>query len=118
MLAKNNRIRLDKEFDRVFKTGQSFYGKVFGLKSAPNDLGVTRFGIMVGLKVSKKAVVRNKLKRQIRAIISEENLLLKTGKDVVIIAFPLILDKNFEELKKLLKNGFAKLNLYKVANIK
>jgi ribonuclease P protein component len=113
MLAKNNRIRLDKEFDRVFKTGQSFYGKVLGLKAAPNNLGITRFGIMVSLKVSKKAVVRNKIKRQIRAIISQELSLLKPGKDLVIIVFPLILDKNFEDLAKFLKNGLEKLNLYK-----
>jgi len=112
MLEKKNRIRLDKEFDRVFKTGQSFYGKVLGLKVAHNDLACSRFGIMVGLKVSKKAVIRNKIKRQIRAIISQELSLLKTGKDVVIIVFPLILDKSFEEIKKVLKNGFERVKLY------
>jgi len=114
MLEKNNRIRLDKEFDRVFKTGQSFYGKVLGLKAADNRLAYSRFGIMVSLKVSKKAVIRNKIKRQIRSIISQELLSLMTGKDVVVIVFPLILDKNFEEIKKTLKNGFEKLNLYKL----
>ncbi len=113
MLAKNNRIRLDKEFDRVFKAGQSFYGKVLGLKVAQNTLEFSRFGIMVSLKVSKKAVIRNKIKRQIRSIISQELPLLKPTKDVVIIAFPLILDKNFKEIQALLKNGLEKLNLYK-----
>lgn len=113
MLAKNNRIRLDKEFDRVFKTGQSFYGKVLGLKVSPNTLGFTRFGIMVSLKVSKKAVIRNKVKRQIRSVISKELPALKTNKDVVIITFPLILDKKFKEIELVLKNGLEKLNLYK-----
>jgi len=112
MLEKNNRIRLDKEFDRVFKTGQSFYGKVLGMKAANNELPYSRFGIMVNLKVSKKAVVRNKIKRQIRSIISQELPLMMVGKDVVIIVFPLILDKSFEEIKKVLKNGFDRINLY------
>ena len=49
MLEKKNRICLDKEFDRVFKTGQSFYGKVLGLKAAPNDQAFSRFGLMVSL---------------------------------------------------------------------
>ena len=113
MLEKNNRICLDKEFDRVFKTGQSFYGKVLGIKIADNNLKSTRFGIMVSLKVSKKAVVRNRIKRQIRSIISQYLGLIKGGKDVVIIVFPLILDKNFEEIKKILAGGFEKLRLFK-----
>lgn len=113
MLAKENRIRLDKEFDRAFKTGQSFYGKDLGLKVAPNSEGNIRFGILVGLKVSKKAVVRNKIRRQIRSIISQELPLLRDDKDVIIIIFSLILEKNFEEIKKALKTGFSKLSLYK-----
>jgi len=113
MLEKKNRICLDKEFDRVFKTGQSFYGKVLGIKMIQNKLPDSRFGLLVGLKVSKKAVIRNKIKRQIRSIISQEIPLLKSGKDVVIVVFPLILEKNFEEIKKFIQNGFEKLNLYK-----
>jgi len=113
MLEKKNRICLDKEFDRVFKTGQSFYGKVLGLKAAKNDLSVSRFGLMVSLKVSKKAVVRNKIKRQLRAIISKELPLMRPGVDVVIIVFPLILNKKIEEIRMLAKQAFIKLSLYK-----
>lgn len=113
MLAKENRINLNKEFDRVFKTGQSFYAKEIGIKMIPTNLEYTRFGLLVGLKVSKKAVIRNKIRRQIRAIISQELPKLKTGADIVVITLPLILDKNFEEIEKTLKMGFKKLNLYK-----
>ena len=113
MLERKNRIRLNKEFDRAFKAGQSFYGKVFGFKIADNGLPVSRFGLMVGLKVSKKAVVRNKLKRQIRSIISQELPLIKEGKDVVIIVFNLILEKSFVEIQTGIKMAFKKLNLYK-----
>jgi ribonuclease P protein component len=113
MLEKKNRINLNKEFDRAFKTGQSFYAKVFSLKSVDNNLNITRFGLLVGLKVSKKAVIRNKLKRQIRSIISQELPLLKDGKDIVVVIFPLILEKNFAEIKIFLKNSLTKLNLYK-----
>ena len=113
MLAKENRINLNKEFDRVFKTGQSFYTKIIGIKIIPNNLKYTRFGILVGLKVNKKAVIRNKIKRQIRAIINQELPNLKSGKDIIIVVFPLILEKNFEEIEKTLISGFKKLNLYK-----
>jgi ribonuclease P protein component len=113
MLKKNNRISRDKEFDRVFKTGQSFYGGALGVKSAPNELTETRFGIIINTKVSKKAVVRNRFRRQLREIIRLELDKLKLGRDIVIIVFPLILDKNYQDLEKALQMGFKKLNLYK-----
>jgi len=113
MLKKINRIRRDKEFDRVFKTGHSFYGQVLGVKAVANDLGYNRFGIIISTKVSKKAVVRNKFRRQIRAIIRINLDKLKPGHDVVLIIFPLILDKNYQELENIVKNGFKRLNLYK-----
>lgn len=113
MLKKCNRISYDKEFDRVFKAGQSFYSKVLGLKAVPNERPETRVGILVSTKVSKKAVVRNRLKRQIREIFFLELAKFKGGNDLVIIVLPLILDKSFEEITKDLRRGFKALNLYK-----
>ncbi len=113
MLKKENRITRNKDFDRVFKTGQSFYGKILGMKVLQNDLEISRFGILLGLKVSKKAVIRNRFKRQLREIIREELPIIKSGQDIVLIVFPLILDKNFEEIREYFKNGLKRLNLYK-----
>ena len=113
MFKKVNRISRNKDFDRVFKSGQSFYGRIFGIKAASNGLDDTRFGILISTKVSKKAVIRNLYKRRLRELIQKELPKLKTGCDVVIIVFPQILDKNFEGLAKLLITGFKRLNLYK-----
>lgn len=112
MLEKKNRICKNKEFDRVF-TGQSFYAKFLGIKSTDNDKGETRIGVLVGLKVSKKAVLRNKLKRQIKSIISQELPLIKSGKDLVVITLPQILETEFEDIRSAIKGGLKKLNLYK-----
>ena len=113
MLKKTNRITKDKEFDRAFKTGQSFYTKVFGIKAAGNNLEAIRLGVLVSTKVSKKAVIRNKVKRQIREIIQKELPALKEGKDLVVIVFSQILDKKFEEIKEEIIFGLKKLRLYK-----
>jgi len=112
MLKQDNRIRRNKDFDRVFKAGQSFYGRVFGIKAVSNDLAKNRFGILISTKVSKKAVVRNLYKRRLRALLRAEMKQLKTGYDVVIIVFPLILEKNQQELAVLVKTGLKRLNLY------
>lgn len=103
----------NKEFDRAFKLGQSFYGKILGLKAVNNDLEVSRLGILISTKISKKAVIRNHFKRQIREIVQTELPRLKNGKDLVVVVFSQILDKNFEEIKVFLKNSFKRLNLYK-----
>lgn len=113
MLKKINRMGRNKEFDRAFKLGQSFYGKILGLKAVNNDLEVSRLGILISTKISKKAVIRNHFKRQIREIVQTELPRLKNGKDLVVVVFSQILDKNFEEIKVFLKNSFKRLNLYK-----
>jgi ribonuclease P protein component len=112
MLSRQNRLHLDKDFDRVFKQGRGFYGRFLSLKIKANDLPINRFGILVGTKVSKKAVDRNKIKRRIRAILRAENQQLKPGYDIVIVVFPLILAKKYKEIKEDLKNACQRLKLY------
>jgi len=112
MLKKENRLTKDKEFDNIFKHGRSSYTKTLGIKTVKNNLSVNRFGILVSTKVSPKAVVRNKIKRQIRAIIQDELFLLKVGFDCAIVVFPLILANNYQEIEATIKTCFKKLNLY------
>lgn len=112
MLPKGNRIKFDKDFDRAFKLGQSFYNSILGLKVTDNDLDINRFGILISTKVSKKATIRNLFKRQIRSIIREENKKMKFGKDIVIVVLPKIIDKNFSEIELSLANSFKRLKLY------
>lgn len=113
MLKRENRISLNKDFDRVFKAGQSFYSPFLGIKRGVNALGVNRLGILISTKVSKKAVIRNKFKRRIREIVQKEMLKLKPGNDLVFVVFSQILDKNFKEITETIKFGFNKLKLYK-----
>jgi len=111
MLKKENRISLNKDFDRTFKSGQSFYGNSLKIKAIDNNLEKIRVGILISAKVSKKAVIRNKFRRLIREIIKNELANLSKGKDLVIVVFNEILDKNRQEINKDLLNGFKKLKL-------
>ncbi|MCX6797633.1 MAG: ribonuclease P protein component [Candidatus Falkowbacteria bacterium] len=112
MLTAKNRLKKTKEFDRVFKGGRSYYSEVLGLKVKDNSLTFNRFGFIIGLKLSKKAVVRNKLKRQVREIVKGQLNLLKPGFDCVFVFFPLILDKEFEEIKDAVIKSLKRVNLY------
>ncbi len=113
MLKKANRIRNNKDFDRIFKTGQSFYGRNLGLKVAPNKEKINRVAILISAKVSRKAVERNKLRRQLRAIISRELAKLKDNYDLLIIVFPPLLEKSFPDKEELIRKALISLNLYK-----
>jgi len=113
MLRSENRLTKNNDFDNVFKNGRSNYSRILGIKVIANNLDNTRFGILVGLKVSRQAVARNKIKRQIRAIIKNELPLCKNGYDLAIIVFPLILAKKYQEIESALHGCFKKLNLYR-----
>jgi len=111
MLKKNQRLKYDKDFDQLFKIGRSFYGPFLGFKTISNNLDISRFGILVGTKVSKKAVVRNKIKRQIRGILSQKMANIKPGNDLVIITFPKIINQNFVSIEASIEDGLKRLKI-------
>lgn len=113
MLAKDNRLKKNKEFDLVFKEGKAVYGGFIGLKVRKNGLNINRFGILLSTKVSKLAVTRNKYKRKIRAIIRQENIKINIGHDCAVIVLPGILNKKYQEIETELQNIFVRLKFYK-----
>ena len=113
MLPKKQRIRQSKEFESVFKNSYSSYNTVLGFKSSRNTLEITRFGFIIGTKVSKLAVKRNLLKRRLRALVKDNLPILKTGFDIVIIALPKSTDNNFSQIKDSFTLGLQKLRLFK-----
>lgn len=112
MLAKFNRLSKDKDFDRVFKNGRSSYNQIMGIKATGNGLENNRYGILVSAKVSKKSVERNKIKRQLKAIIIKQTAKTIQGNDIVIICLPEILNKTFKEIEQSMSNLFKKFKLY------
>ena len=112
MLKKPNRLTKTKDIDHVFKTGKSFFSKNIGIKTTDNKLGLNRITVVVSSKVSKKAVVRNKIKRRIRHIIRLELAKLITGKDIIFLTLPNIVNEDYVAIKDELHAGLKKLKLY------
>jgi ribonuclease P protein component len=108
MLSKINRIRKKKDFEIIFKKSKSFKNNLFIFRVMENNLGFSRFGFVTSLKVSKKATVRNKIRRRIAEIIKAQEKNIKTGIDLVIIALPEIEKKEFSEIKDAMNNGLIK----------
>lgn len=112
MLKKANQLRLDEDFSHVFKGKLCSYGKILGIKAVLNGLDISRFGILVSNRVSKKAVARNQIKRQIREIIRLRFHKIKPGYDAVIIALPLISEKDYQDIESEIDYILKKLCLY------
>jgi len=85
MLSKEHRLRNDKDIKTLFAKGKGVFGLLVNIKYRSNHILVSRFAVVVGTKVSKKAVVRNRLRRQINAIIFKRLKNFCPGFDVVLM---------------------------------
>ncbi len=113
MLRREYKLKQRNDISNVFKEGDFFGSKFIRLKTLKNGLEISRFVFVVGAKISKKAVVRNKIKRQLNKIIQDKLLNIKTGFDVMVLPSPAIIDKKYLEIKEELVNLFKKANLIK-----
>jgi ribonuclease P protein component len=117
MLPKINRIRKQKDFEAIFKNSKSFKNNLFIFKIAKNNLGLDRFGFIVSQKVSKKAVLRNNVRRRLaESVKSEINSTFKNsqpreGVDVIFIALSGIEKREFVEIKEAVESVMVKFGL-------
>ncbi len=84
MLPKGNRVRKTREFERVFSSRLSVYGSFARLSYSPATSNLTRCAVVVSTKISKKAVMRNKIRRRARVVIKKVLPSLTPPVDIVI----------------------------------
>jgi len=106
-MKKEFRIKKSDEIELVMKKGFSKANRTFIVYKYKNSaIDSYRIAISAPKKLGN-AVVRNKVKRQIRAILQQNKDHLKTGHDYFIIARPDILKIDFimmtNQMKHVLK---------------
>ena len=112
-LPKAYRLKNRRDYRAVYARGIRRYSPhLIAIALATDSQGVdstpaSKFGISIGKKVSKKAVVRNRIKRQLKAVIRTYLDKINPGWQVVIVVKPKAIECNYEhflrELEKLLK---------------
>jgi ribonuclease P protein component len=85
MFTKEFRLRKE-EVNMVFKTGKSFSSPEMVFRFLPNKFSHSRIAILVGVKLSKKAVVRNRIKRRLRELTRLHFKKFPSGWDILVIA--------------------------------
>jgi len=113
MLAKQYRLTKEQDFKRVSTSGRSFFSSLFRVRLIGNSLDLSRFAIVTSNKLSKKAVVRNKIRRQISEILRLNIKKFVEGSDIVIWPKTTALDKSYGELEEQLLKLLAKAKVVK-----
>ena len=109
-MKKINILKDSRDFDRIIKKYKPYKYKdyIIYLERDTND--VYKFGLSVGKKIGN-AVNRNKVKRQLKAIISEKDY--QNNFNCIIIVGKGINEITFEERKENLLIALKNLNLTK-----
>jgi ribonuclease P protein component len=109
MLPKKFRLTKTKEIDKVFKLGKSSFDSILGVKTLASENNFSRFVIVASTKVSKKAVIRNQIKRRLHEIVRLNLTKIKPGFDFFILALPAAKDSDYHILEKSLQNHWQRL---------
>ena len=111
MLAAPNRLTDGRTISRVFSRGQyaavgPFVVRVMGHGEAPS-----RAVVVVSKKISKKAVVRNRIRRRVAAQLATDWETVVPGYDIVVSVRADIAEVSPAEITEPLATAFTKLKL-------
>lgn len=110
MLPKKYRIN-KVLFKEIFKKGKTFSFENLFLRITSLSTSISLFTFVVSLKVSKKPVIRNKLKKRARHIIKKLLFQIKPGLGVIIFFKPGSEKLSFSELEKVLQEALKKARI-------
>lgn len=101
VLKKAFRVKSERDFQKIFHAKNSCANRNFVCYSLEKgEQKHFRVGISVGKRVSKKAVVRNAIKRKIRQSVFELKDEISPTMDFILIARPSTINLNKHEIKQ------------------
>ena len=108
-MKKEIRIKSNEEFSFLVKNGKRIKTTEFHIYYLTNNKSVNRFGISVSTKLGN-AVTRNRIKRQLRAIIDDFNKSSTTQTlDIIVVAKQGFLNNTFKINHELLLNSLKEI---------
>jgi len=99
MLPAKNRLRKRRDFERVFNSKSAFSGRFFRLIYISNNLSFSRLGVVVSSKVSKRAVVRNKIRRRVYSFTKPYIKIINPTLDMAVIISKTAVEADIKEFK-------------------
>jgi ribonuclease P protein component len=113
MLERKARITSRKDFSKLFKAAKNFSTPTLLIKiRKTGSVTPSRFAFVVSTKVSKSAVVRNRIKRQLRAVVRTIRPQLISGLEVIFIAKPTSDTQTYTQLLGTTRDVCKKADLF------
>lgn len=102
MLSRRNRIGDSEMIGRLAKMGMVHRGNLLMFRYMKKGEGLSRFAVNISKKIDKRAVVRNRLRRQIHEALRISLPSLRANFDVLITAKSAVAQRNpdFQELNQ------------------
>ncbi|MBI2038522.1 MAG: ribonuclease P protein component [Candidatus Nealsonbacteria bacterium] len=112
MLPKKYRLKKSKDISGVLKFGRINREGFLILKIRENNLNIPRFAFLISLKISKKATVRNRLKRKLSEFVRINLPVIKKNVDAVLIVASDFSKIDKKEAEELINRIFIKAKIY------
>jgi len=119
MLKKKNIIRLRREFEEIRNKGRMYQSPIFGLLvlRRPRQTWLrnneSKFAFIISKKISKKAVVRNKIRRLLAESVRVNLKNIKKGYLVLFLVKKEIVGMKFGEVEREVKRMFERVGVVK-----
>ena len=111
-MKKENKLKKRKQFNWIFKNGTTIKERDVAIVYSSSYGNDYKVGFSVTKKVGK-AVVRNKVKRRLKAIVSKLKNNIMPKHTMIFVAKPSIVDARFEDIQNQIALLLKKANLYK-----
>ena len=92
-------VKKHSDFDDIIQNGKYKKNKAYIIYNKVNEKDFARWGLAVGKKIGD-AHIRNKVKRQVREIVTANKKLFQNNKDYIIIVKKYVLDMDFDEMTR------------------
>lgn len=112
MLASSNRLRKNYEITRVYKRG--VYGGAEGklsVKGLKTHHPHSRAAVVVSKKIDKRAVVRNKIRRRLAAVLATIWETVPPGYDIVVSVHSNVSSLPASDLTKLVSSALSRAKI-------
>ena len=109
-MKKINIIKENKDFSEILNQRKVIKNKFYTIYYNDKKEAYYRFGLSVGKKISKKAVIRNKLKRRLKSIIDNNKNYYQKSKDYIIIMKEACLKATYQDLEKAFQEIMNNIN--------
>jgi ribonuclease P protein component len=110
-MQRHLRLCRKDDFDHLRKNGQAWRHPLVILSVAPNTLTHNRYGFITGKRLGG-AVVRNRIRRQLREIIRQAHPNLAQGYDLVFIAREAIVGQPYAVIQQVVITSLQKSGLW------